>query len=221
MSIASRLMIDAPFELWAVDLSRPPSRDDVALLSAAEWSRARRFRFQRDRRRYLVAHAALRRLLTSGVGAGGPPPARPYDANAFGKPRLRGGGGRQFNLSYGGDLALLGLSDRGPIGVDIERLRPMADEDVTDHVFDPAESAAIAREPKGTARDRAFLRAWTRKEACVKALGTGLTTPPSSVAVGIGEDVLQLDVLAGEGRIPVEVGSFQIGDHVAAWARLL
>lgn len=219
MALPSRLLIDAPFELWSVDLSHPPSRDDIALVSAAEWSRARRFRFQRDRRRYLVAHAALRRLLTDDAGV--PAPARPYVANAFGKPQLRGGGGRQFNLSYGGDLALLGLSDGGAIGVDIEALRPMNDDDVTDHVFDSAESAAIAREPAGPRRDRAFLRAWTRKEACVKAVGTGLAIPPASVSVGIGDDVRRLGITNGDACVPVEVGSFQIGDHIAAWARLL
>jgi len=216
MATAARLPIDAPFELWAVDLSKPPSYDDIALVSEAELRRARRFRFRRDRHRYLVAHAALRQLLARDAAA----PAQAYIANPFGKPQLPGGS-RQFNLSYGGDLALLGLGDSGAIGVDIEPLRAIADDDVTEDIFDPAERAEIAREPAGTWRNRAFLRAWTRKEACVKALGTGLTTPPAGVPVGSGDDVRRLAIGNGGVDIAVEVGSFQIGQHVAAWARVL
>lgn len=208
-----RLTSGAPFDLWSIDLSREPGRDDLAGLSAAEWTRARRFRFGRDRRRYLVAHAALRRLLDA-------PAREPFETGAFGKPRL-GRAGLEFSLSYAGDLALVGLSNGGAIGVDIEPLRAIAGADVTDDIFDAGEMAAIAGKPAGTARDRAFLSAWTRKEACVKAAGTGLTTPPACVVVGTDNDVRRVSVATERGDTPIEVGSFEVGDRIAAWARVL
>lgn len=219
MAAALRLDVDAPFALWAVDLSKEPERADIALLSAAECRRARRFRFRRDRRRYLIAHAELRRLLNAhGVAA-----ARScgYVTNDFGKPHLADAGGPRFSLSYAGDVALIGLSDAAAIGVDIETLRPIHDDDITSDIFDASESAAITGARAGSARSGAFLRAWTRKEACVKAVGTGLSTPPASVRVGIEDDVRHLLVECSGVRTSVEVGSFRIGDQIAAWARVL
>lgn len=219
MVAALRLDVDAPFELWAVDLSNEPQREDIALLSEAECRRARRFRFRRDRRRYLIAHAELRRLLTARCSA----PARnsAYVTNDFGKPQLTDAVGPNFSLSYADDVALIGLSDAGAIGVDIETLRPIDDDDITTDVFDSRESAAISGAPAGPARDAAFLRAWTRKEACVKAVGTGLSTSPASVGVGITDETQYLQVVCGGLQASLEVGSFRIGDQIAAWARVL
>lgn len=216
---ASRLDVDAPFDLWAVDLSKEPQHDDIALLSAAECRRARRFRFRRDRRRYLIAHAELRRLLTARGAASARTCA--YVTNDFGKPHLEGAAGPSFSLSYTGDVALIGLSNAAAIGVDIETLRPIHDEDITSDIFDATESAAISGARAGSARNAAFLRAWTRKEACVKAVGTGLSTPPASVCVGINDDIRHLTVVCSGVRTSVEVGSFRIGEQIAAWARVL
>lgn len=219
MAAALRVDADAPFDLWAVDLSGEPQREDIALLSGAECRRARRFRFHRDRRRYLVAHAELRRLLA----AHGPAMARnsAYVTNAFGKPHLPGTASLHFSLSYADDVALIGLSDAGAIGVDIETLRPIHDDDISSDVFDAGESAAISGACAGPARNGAFLRAWTRKEASVKAIGTGLSTPPASVGVGITDDIRRVLVVCGGVQTSVEVGSFRIGDRIAAWARVL
>lgn len=216
----SRLDVDAPFALWSVDLSAEPGRREVTTLSVPERARARRFRFRRDRRRYIVAHAALRRLLVEhGVPAG---QNAGYVVNRFGKPRLDDLSKLGFSLSYAGDTALVGLTAAGEIGVDIEALRPIDGGDVTDDIFDATERAAITATGNGPARDLAFLRAWTRKEACVKAAGSGLSTPPSDVSVGVGTDVRRLALTGERGRMSVEVGSFRMGDgSVAAWARVL
>jgi 4'-phosphopantetheinyl transferase len=216
---AKRLAIDAPFTLWSVDLSRDPQPQDIALLSSEEHRRAARFRFNRDRRRYVVAHAALRRLLMEN----GAPHAgkRAFLANQFGKPQLDSQPSPDFSISYAGDLALIGLSNSSAIGVDVETLRPIRDEDITSDVFDDSERAALGDERPGADRGGAFLRAWTRKEACVKAIGTGLSTPPSDVVVGTRHEVTQLMLVCGSVSTPVEVGSFQLGPRIAAWARVL
>ncbi|PZN93826.1 MAG: hypothetical protein DCF31_11415 [Alphaproteobacteria bacterium] len=219
MVAALRIYADAPFDLWVVDLSKKPQRDDIALLSVAECRRAGRFRFRRDRRRYIIAHAELRRLLTAHGAAFARDSA--YLANDFGKPHVAGAAGPHFSLSYADDVALIGLSDAGAIGVDIETLRSIDDDDITSDIFDAGESAAISGTCSGPARNGAFLRAWTRKEAAIKAVGTGLSTPPASVGVGITDDIRQLLVVCSGVQTPVEVGSFRIGDQVAAWARVL
>ncbi|RAG86586.1 4-phosphopantetheinyl transferase [Streptacidiphilus pinicola] len=104
-----------------------------------------------------------------------------------GRPRLASsvvGSEPEFSLSHGGDLVLIGLAPAGrPIGVDVERL-PRADtvrETMT--TLHPAEQAELAAAPGGPSPE-GFARIWTRKEAYLKALGTGLGRDPSLDYVG-------------------------------------
>lgn len=219
MAEAKRLEVDAPFELWSVDLSVDPEPQDIALLSTGEQERARRFRFSRDRRRYVIAHASLRRLL---MARGAPSVENSaFAANEFGKPSLDEIEGPGFSISYAGDMALIGISRNHDVGVDIEVRRVIHDEDITGDVFDSSERVALVGECAGAARGVAFLRAWTRKEACVKAIGTGLSIPPSTVVVGTGGDVMRLTLFQNDIAASVEVGSFQLEGRIGAWARVL
>lgn len=65
-----------------------------------------------------------------------------------------------------------------PVGVDAERLRP-ANHRVAERFFTPRETAFI-RAVEGAEGDRRFFQVWTRKEACIKMTGQGLSTPLSS-----------------------------------------
>lgn len=75
-----------------------------------------------------------------------------------------------FNLSHSGDFVMLAISDT-PIGCDIERLHKAI---LSRHVFHPNELSLLLSQPEGTARNQAFLRLWTAKEAFLKAIGTGI-----------------------------------------------
>jgi 4'-phosphopantetheinyl transferase len=150
-----------------------PAGDLRACLSRAELERARRFRFEHLRRRFIVARARLRQLLGARLGVA--PEAVELASGANGKPRLARGG-LHFSSSHCGDVALFGFSPV-EIGVDIEALRPVAEADaIAEQVFSPREKDHYA---SLAARDKplAFLNCWTRKEALVKALGDGLSLP--------------------------------------------
>lgn len=173
--------------LWLVDLSLPPSDpgdpDQTALLSDAEKSKASRFHFERDARRYRASHTALRQLLAQVTRQ----PARTLNfvEGSFGKPRLWGGELPYFNMSHSGDWALIGFCDDAPIGVDIEIPRDMSDlEALAQRNFSQAEFQALL-EIDPDHRQEAFLRCWTRKEACLKALGSGLSIEPAVFEAGI------------------------------------
>ncbi len=157
--------------LWRVELDT--ARFDDAP-SAAEQQRAARFMRPHDGRRYVAAHAALRQLLGT---------REDWVTGAHGKPALALPP-PHFNLSRRGGVALIGVSHTHEIGVDVEPLQAMTDADELAHLhFTPHERDAVARE-SGTARDRAFLRCWTRKEAGMKATGLGLSLAPSSFECG-------------------------------------
>jgi hypothetical protein len=136
-------------DVWLVDTDVDASPDS---LSPEERERAERFRFDEHRRRWIAAHVALREILskyTSDVQ---------FVIGENGKPSLANGAVR-FNLSHSGDLAVIAVSDH-EIGIDVEQIRDGFDY----------ESIAPAAN-----RDE-FFRAWTRKEACLKARGLGLGT---------------------------------------------
>lgn len=190
--------------LWLVSLHHSPSETALAALSAGERARAARFALEADRRRCLRAHAALRDRLGGHLGC--LPRDLVFRVGPHGKPRLEEGP-LHFNLSHSGDLALIGACDDIEIGVDIEAWRTVGDAlELAESVFGPQERGALAG-LAGAERDLAFLRGWTRKEACLKALGTGLSLSPQTFEVGLvpgpAEPVL------GDGREKVRVRSIE------------
>jgi 4'-phosphopantetheinyl transferase len=149
-------------------------------LSLEEIDRAGRFRFEHDRRRFIVARAALRLLLAGYLGI--KPASLRIVSGPRGKPELAPGawGWLKFNLSRSEDLAVFAIGRDRELGVDVERVRTEIDfEPLVDRVLSVAERGALDKlAPE--ARRQAFYRCWTRKEAYLKALGVGL-------AVGLHE----------------------------------
>jgi phosphopantetheinyl transferase len=62
---------------------------------------------------------------------------------------------------------------RAACGIDVETMRPVAAERIARRYFAPAETLWLGRLPEA-ARQHAFFRLWTLKEAAAKALGQGL-----------------------------------------------
>jgi 4'-phosphopantetheinyl transferase len=140
-----------------------------------------RFRFDRDRDRFIAARAMLRRVLAGLVGAD--PAELRFLYGRAGKPALSTG--PQFSLSHSDDLGALAVAYDLEIGIDVERLRPIEPE-LADRFFAEDESAAL-RALAEPARTRAFFACWTRKEAYVKSLGDGLLAPLDRFSVSLDE----------------------------------
>jgi 4'-phosphopantetheinyl transferase len=74
------------------------------------------------------------------------------------------------------------------VGVDIEATRSSTDvEGIAAKFMSPAEQRALASVPS-TQRRQAVFQCWTRKEAYVKGVGTGLSFPLHTVDVWDGSD---------------------------------
>lgn len=146
------------------------------LLSSDEQERAARFKFQNDRRRYIVAHAALRLLLSQYVNVSSSD--LNFFTNANGKPFLAAAPAAvniQFNLSHSYEVVVIGVTRGREIGVDVERVREeFAFDEVAQRFFTPREVAALNALPIRLQRE-AFYKSWTSKEAFLKAKGTGLS----------------------------------------------
>lgn len=159
------------------------------LLSADEVARAERFYFARHHDAFVAARAGLRKTLSRYLGA--PPEAIEIAYGVAGKPELSGplaADGPAFNLSHSGDWAVCAVGRRGPLGVDIELLRPLKNAaGLARRYFAPAEVAAweSLAELGEAELLAAFFRCWTRKEAYLKALGDGLRAPLDSFVVSL------------------------------------
>ena len=173
-------------DIWFANVDRPPSdiRNFEALLSPREASRAQRFRFVRDRNRYVVRHGVLRTLLARYMDIG----PRQVDilCDANGKPYLAGRqneGCLQFSDSHSDTYAAFAFCRYGRIGVDIEKIRELPEmlEIVARH-FTRRENAELLSCAEA-GRLMLFYQFWTRKEALLKAQGEGLLRHLDSVDV--------------------------------------
>jgi 4'-phosphopantetheinyl transferase len=183
------------------DLAAVPQRDEIHIwtarldggaedrlaesesLSPEELNRAERYRFGLDRRRFTVAHAALRLLLAGYLGI--EPASLRIVSGPRGKPELDPGVSSwlRFNMSRSEGLAVFAVGCDRELGVDVERVRRDMDfEPLVDGVLSVAERGALDQlAPE--ARRQAFYRCWTRKEAYLKALGVGLAVAPHELDV--------------------------------------
>ncbi|MCX4830336.1 4'-phosphopantetheinyl transferase superfamily protein [Streptomyces sp. NBC_01016] len=141
--------------------------------------------------RYAKVHAEVRRILAGYLDADprelrvGRWPCPRCPDPAHGRPRLVvPGTGLDFNLSRSGPHWLLAVSAQRPVGVDLETARPAGDLWTTSSaVMSPSELRYLKSLPDEAARTATYYRAWTRKEAVVKASGVGVVADLRSVDV--------------------------------------
>jgi 4'-phosphopantetheinyl transferase len=172
----------ARVDVWLWRLNSPASRS-AASLSDAERERANRLRTPELKRRYVAAHACMRRILAGYLRVR--PSAVSFSVTGNGKPMLENANRPVFfNFSHTGEHAALAVCAQAPVGVDIEWVLPLR-EDVTRQVFTDGERDMIAALPE-TQRLWAFYAGWTRKEAYLKGLGVGLLADPRGVEIALG-----------------------------------
>src|SRR5262249_12725601 len=131
----------------------------------------------------------LRHLLAR-YGAG-PASELRFEYSARGKPRLpveHNPALLEFNVAHSRGAAVIGVTRGRPIGVDVERVRPLADfPDLVQTLFAVGARSEFWSLPEPI-RARAFFTGWTRKEAFIKATGEGLSRPLSSFALTLTPD---------------------------------
>ena len=184
------------------DLTDPALlRQYETLLSDEERERRGGYLFEIDQRRYLVARALLRTVLSRYA------PIEPRDwvfaANEYGRPAIAQPIGQtarlRFNISHTRRLILLGVTADRQLGVDIEdwhaRQAPLA---IADHFFALQEVRDLRALPH-VEQHRRFFEYWTLKESYIKARGKGLAIPldrfsfrfpsPTSISLAVNPDL--------------------------------
>ena len=188
--------------VWSASLVQPENvvANLTELLSDDEKARANRFYFAKDRAHFIVGRGLLRKFLGNYLGLD--PAWVAFDYGPFGKPALKAGEithTLQFNLSHSNGLALYAFGWNRALGIDVEYVRAMANEDdFAAQIFSASESALIAS-LAGDQKRRAFFKIWTCKEAFFKASGDGLTRPIDQAEIAIdAEENARLVSIAGD-----------------------
>jgi 4'-phosphopantetheinyl transferase len=161
------------------------SRRYERLLSPEERERAARFQVADAYTEFVVTRAVLRLLLGEHLGCS-PWAVRIEVSGPGAKPRVADLPAVQFSVSHTRGLALVAYGEGGPVGVDAECLDCNVDAELlASRCLTADELRTFQRLPQH-ARPRAFLTAWTRKEAVLKAQGVGLAGDLRQVEVGLG-----------------------------------
>lgn len=184
---------------WAhLDELRPRH---LELLSDGELARRAAYRRDRDQARFALAAAMARLVIASRLGIA------PRDVEVdrtcercgqpHGRPRLPG---HELHLSvtHSGDLAALAVSTAGPVGIDLEVVRPLDHQALLDEALAPEERA-------GPVSPHAFFTTWTRKESVLKATGAGLSVPMRGVVVTPPVEPPRLLDYPGTPRLPAQM----------------
>jgi len=163
--------LDDVVDVWRFDLE--VHDDDWAILTTDETQSANRIVVEEKRDRKASARAHLRRILARYLGT--LPQDVQFTYGEHGKPMLADHDEPCFNLSHSESKGLAAVLRGARIGVDLEFAREGREfTEIADRFFSQAESAELRALPP-EARRVAFYRAWTRKEAYLKAWGTGLS----------------------------------------------
>lgn len=166
-----------------------------------------------------VARAATRVLLAETLGI---EPAQVVISRAcahcghptHGRPTVSADPDISFSLSHSGAFAAIAIAAGDAcIGVDVETVRPRARLDaLAARVLGDEEHAEWLALDDPDARLHTFLRAWTAKEAYLKALGIGIATPLRDVPAHVdGWSSFALDLGAERvGTLAVDRAEFSV-----------
>ncbi len=162
--------------IWRATLSDWfPQLDKItACLTAEERNQGNRLIRPLHQQRFLLSHAILRWILSRYLEQS--PDTISFEKGAHGKPYVEGRS-IQFNMTHSNDLALYAISAEMEVGIDVEYIEhPRRSDALVKRFFSKQEHEEYQGFPEDE-RGLAFYRAWTRKEAYLKATGLGLSYP--------------------------------------------
>jgi 4'-phosphopantetheinyl transferase len=191
-AVETQKLVTGEAHLWWIPLTAPAREIELhrRVLPSDESERAGRFYFEEHRLKIIIAHGALRRILSSYIHL--PPRELKFTYGPKGKPELSAGQNPDlvtFNLSHSGDLALLAVARNQVLGADVEFIKPdFGGMEIAERFFSASEVQTLFA-LDASEQNAAFFSCWTRKEAFIKAVGEGLSLPLDSFDVAFAPGV--------------------------------
>lgn len=165
------------------------------LLSEDEQSRAKRFVRPQDQAKFVQVRGSLRTLLGQYLERAADELC--FDYGHYGKPQLAPACNPlnlQFNVSHSHGLALIAITQAVVVGIDVEQVQTKVDyQNISRRFFAAVEHHVLLKQPLEKQR-QAFFQLWTRKEACIKAIGGSIAHALDQVRVAQGLDQPLVDI---------------------------
>jgi len=158
--------------LWRIELDGPT--DALGdLLSPDEQERAERLLDQQGQQRFIQARSALRIILGKYLEVA--PSELAFGYGEHGKPFVQDPTTDLcFNLTHSHELALLAVTHKAEVGIDLERPQARSNaQAIARRLFDETIQQELDK-LEGSALTQAFYQHWTAHEAAIKALGSGI-----------------------------------------------
>lgn len=153
--------------------------------------KAEKLHNSKDQKTILICHTLLRLILSSKLNKN--PDEILYRSGMKGKPELKDNA-LFFNISHTTDSFVIAISESFPVGVDLEDLNKHLNyEPIVKRFFSEKEAEYILSTPLES-KDRFFLL-WTRKEALLKAIGTGIIPYFSRIEVSSPDNLIDRGAL--------------------------
>lgn len=165
-------------DVWLCDLKKLSNNIDefYSVLSEDEQERAEKLKIEDKRHQYIITRGSLRKCL--GLLTEADPTVFKFKYLKHGKPVLEESSQYadiSFNVSHSNDIALVAISRKQNIGIDVEKINYETDHQaLVTRFFSKAEQAEFNTYSEST-KAKAFCACWTRKESFIKATGDGVT----------------------------------------------
>lgn len=169
----------------------------LSWLDSVDYSRLKCIARDTSRRQRAAGRILLRCALSQAAHpcAAVAPDEWAFDVDTNGKPFVQARGELptpRFSISYSFDLVAVAVSFRQEIGIDIESTHVPRHACIPVEFLTAAEQNALNLLPLTQCWPR-FVKLWTIKEACVKAIGLGLSLDPSLLNVDLAKLCVEID----------------------------
>ena len=181
-------------DIWLCELKKLSNNIDVyySILSKDEQERAEKLKTEDKRQQYIITRGNLRKCL--GLLTESDPAVFKFKYLKHGKPVLEDSTlytDITFNVSHSNDVALVAISRKQNIGIDVEKINYEADHQaLVTRFFSKAEQAEFNNYSESI-KAKAFYACWTRKEAFIKATGDGVTYGLDTFDITVDPEVQQ------------------------------
>jgi len=162
-------------------VSEAVNTDLMSLVPDERQKKLGNFKFEIDRKLSLYAELLVRYQICRELNIANRQIA--FSKNRNGKPYLDNHPEFRFNISHTRNAVAVAFSD-DEVGIDIEQVQTL-NLGIAKRFFSSPENQYILSQAD---QDHAFYEIWTKKEAYIKYLGTGLSTPLGSFNV-LGDDI--------------------------------
>jgi 4'-phosphopantetheinyl transferase len=178
-------------DIWLINLAEEESDifNHQRFITVDEKNRATRYISGKKSREFIITRSALRNII--GYVLNENPKRIGFDYTSSGMPLLDANWSHTdiiFNVSHSHDLAVIAVSIKNIIGIDIEKVHEDIEyEKLSRRFFSELEYKQIMDFNEESRLD-AFFATWTRKEALVKATGTGIAYGLDKFDVSVAPD---------------------------------